>query len=98
MTKKFRFMTGLLAVVLAFVMLSSIAYIAAESDHDCTGGDCAICHQSNVCENLLKSIGLAGSAAATVAVILYILCRIIPSCREAARTFTLVSLKVKLSD
>ena len=64
MTKKFRFMTGLLAVVLAFVMLSSVAYIAAESDHDCTGVDCAICHQINVCENLLKSIGLAGSAAA----------------------------------
>ena len=29
MTKKFRFMTGLLAVVLVFVMLSSVAYIAA---------------------------------------------------------------------
>ena len=85
MTKKFRFMTGLLAVVLAFVMLSS-------------GVDCAICHQINVCENLLKSIGLAGSAAAGVAAILYILCRIIPSCTEVARTFTLVSLKVKLSD
>ena len=98
MTKKFRFMTGLLAVVLAFVMLSSVAYIAAESDHDCTGVDCAICHQINVCENLLKSIGLAGSAAATVAAILYILCRIIPSCTEVARTFTLVSLKVKLSN
>jgi len=62
MTKKFRFMTGLLAVVLAFVMLSSVAYIAAESDHECTSVDCAICHQINVCENLLKSIGLAGSA------------------------------------
>ena len=37
MTKKFRFMTGLLAVVLVYVMLSSVAYIAAESDHDCTG-------------------------------------------------------------
>ena len=98
MTKKFRFMTGLLAVVLAFVMLSSVAYIAAESDHDCTGVDCAICHQINVCENLLKSIGLAGSAAATVTAILYILCRIIPSCTEVARTFTLVSLKVKLSN
>ena len=37
MTKKFRFMTGLLAIVLAFVMLSSVAYIAAEAGHDCTG-------------------------------------------------------------
>lgn len=31
MTKKFRFMTGLLAIVLAFVMLSSVAYIASGS-------------------------------------------------------------------
>ena len=103
MTKNLCFMTRLLAAVLAVVMLSSavylaVAYIAAESDHDCTGVDCAICHQINVCENLLKSIGLAGSAAATVAAILYILCRIIPSCTEVARTFTLVSLKVKLSN
>ena len=92
MTKKFRFMTGLLAIVLAFVMLSSVAYIAAEAGHDCTGADCAICHQIHVCENLLKSIGLAAAA------IRYILCRILSSCTEAARAFTLVSLKVKLSD
>ena len=97
MTKKFRFMTGLLAIVLAFVMLSSVAYIAAEAGHDCTGADCAICHQIHVCENLLKSIGLAGFAAAAAA-IRYILCRILSSCTEAARAFTLVSLKVKLSD
>ena len=98
MTKKFRFMTGLLAVVLAVVMLSSVAFIAAEAGHDCTGADCAICHQIHVCENLLKSIGLAGSAAAAAAAILYVLCRIISSCTETARAFTLVSLKVKLSD
>ena len=98
MTKKFRFLTGLLAVVLAVVMLSSVAYIAAEADHDCTGADCATCHQINVCENLLKNIGFAGSAVATAAAILHILCRIVPSCTEVARAFTLVSLKVKLSD
>ena len=98
MTKKSRFMTGLLAVVLAFVMLSSVAYIAAESDHDCTGVDCAICHQINVCENLLKSIGLAGAAAVFAAAVRYAPCRVIPSYAEVVRTFTLVSLKVKLSD
>ena len=98
MTKKFRFMTGLLAVVLAFVMLSSVAYIAAESDHDCTGVDCAICHQINACENLLRGMGLADAAVVAAAAVGYVLCRIIPSCTEVARTFTLVSLKVKLSD
>ena len=37
MTKKFRFMTRLLAVVLAVVMLFSAVYIAVEADHDCSG-------------------------------------------------------------
>ena len=98
MEKHLRIAKILLAVLLLAAMLCPLIFITAEADHDCTGADCAICHQINVCENLLKSIGLAGSAAATVAAILYILCRIIPSCTEVARTFTLVSLKVKLSN
>lgn len=63
MTKKSRLITGLLAAVLAAVMLSSAVYIAVEANHNCSGEDCAICHQLQVCENLLKSIGLAGAAA-----------------------------------
>ena len=98
MTKKFRFMTGLLAVVLAFVMLSSVAYIAVESDHDCTGGDCAICHQIGVCENLLKSLGLAGAAAVITAAFTYTMCKAILPCTEMIGSLTLVSLKVKLSN
>ena len=98
MTKKFRLITGLLAAVLAAVMLSSAVYIAVEANHTCSGEDCAICHQLQVCENLLKSIALAGAAAVFAAAVRYALCRIIPSCVELVRTFTLVSLKVKLSD
>ena len=45
MTKRCHFLTGLLAAVLAFVMLSSAVYIAVEADHDCSGEDCAICHR-----------------------------------------------------
>ena len=52
MTKKPCFMTRLLAAVLAVVMLSSAVYLAVEANHDCSGEDCAICHQLQVCENL----------------------------------------------
>jgi len=97
MTKKSRLITGLLAAVLAAVMLSSAVYIAVEANHNCSGEDCAICHQLQVCENL-KSIGLAGAAAVFAAAVGYAPCRVIPSCAEVVRTFTLVSLKVKLSD
>lgn len=98
MTKKLRLITGLLAAVLAAVMLSSAAYIAAESHHDCAGADCAICHQINVCENLLRGMGLAGAAVVAAAAVGYVLFWVILSCTEVARAFTLVSLKVKLSD
>lgn len=98
MTRKFRLITGLLAAVLAAVMLSSAVYIAVEANHTCSGEDCAICHQLQVCENLLKSIGLVDAAAVFAAAVGYALCSVIPSCAELVRTSTLVSLKVKLSD
>ena len=98
MTKKLRLITRLLAAVLAAVMLSSAVYIAVEADHDCSGDDCAICRQISICENLLKSLGLAGAAAVFAAAVRYAPCRVTPSCAELVRTFTLVSLKVKLSD
>ena len=93
MTKKFRFMVRLLAVVLAVVMLSSAVYIAVEADHDCS-----ICRQISICENLLKSLGLAGAAAAITAAFTYTVCRAILPCAEMIGTLTLVALKVKLSN
>ena len=98
MTKNLCFMTRLLAAVLAVVMLSSAVYIAVEADHDCSGDDCAICRQISICENLLKSLGLAGAAAAITAAFTYTVCRAILPCAEMNGTLTLVALKVKLSN
>ena len=98
MTKKFRFMVRLLAVVLAVVMLSSAVYLAVEADHDCSGDDCAICRQISICENLLKTLGLAGAATAVTAAFTYALCRAILPRAEMNGTLTLVALKVKLSN
>ena len=98
MTKKLCFMTRLLAAVLAVVILSSAIYLAVEASHDCSGEDCAICHQIGVCENLLKSLGLASAAAAVTAAFTYTMCKAILPCAETTDTLTLVALKVKLSN
>ena len=98
MTKKLCFMTRLLAAVLAAVMLSSAIYLAVEANHDCSGDDCAICRQISICENLLKTLGLAGAAAAISAVLTYTMCKAILPCAETIGTLTLVALKVKLSN
>ena len=88
----------LLAVLLLAAMLCPLIFITAEADHDCTGADCAVCHQINACENLLKSLGLAGFGIVAAAAGAYTLCRVISACTELIRAFTLVSLKVKLSN
>lgn len=98
MTKKLCIISRLLAAMLAAVMLSSAVYLAVEANHDCSGDDCAICRQISICENLLKSLGLAGAAAAITAVLTYTKCRAVLPCTEMSGTLTLVSLKVKLSN
>ena len=98
MTKKPCFMTRLLAAVLAVVMLSSAVYLAVGAYLDCSGEDCAISHQIRVRENRLKSLGLAGAAAAISAAFTYTVCRAILPCAEMNGTLTLVALKVKLSN
>lgn len=98
MEKKKRIAALLLAVTVLLVMLYSALFIAAEADHDCVGENCPICYQINVCQNALKNLSLAVCAAVFAAALPYTLCRVIPSCAEVVRTFTLVSLKVKLSD
>ena len=98
MTKNLRFLTGLLAATLAVVLLSSAVYLALASDHDCASENCAVCRQISACENLLKTLGLAGTAAAITAAFTYTVCRAILPCAETSGTLTLVALKVKLSN
>ena len=98
MIQKKRWLTGVLAAVLAFVMLSSVVYIAVQSNHDCTGKDCAVCHHITACEHLLKSFGMASAAEVIPLAVTRIMHRVILLCSEFVCTFTLVSLKVKLSN
>ena len=98
MTKKKRILALLITAAVLFVMISSALYIAAESNHDCLGENCPICYQINVCKNTLKSLSLAVCAVAFAAAFTYTLCRIISACTNITPSFTLVSLKVKLTD
>ena len=98
MEKKKRIAAMLLAGTLLFVMFCSALFIAAESDHDCVGENCPICCQINACQNILKSLSSAVCAAVFAAALTYILLRSVSACEAAAPSYTLVSLKVKLSD
>lgn len=98
MTRQKQIATMLLAVMLAFAVLFSVAYVAEETTHDCSGAGCAVCQQLNLCENLLKTVGGAALAAGVIKAAFSHLCGETLPCAECAKTNTLISLKVKLSD
>ena len=98
MTKKKRIISLIVAVAVFFVMLYSALYIVAEANHDCVGENCPICYQISVCENTLKNLSLAVCAVAFAAAFTYTLCRSISACADVTPSYTLVSLKVKLTD
>ena len=98
MTKRTRTLFALAAALLAIVMLFSVFYIAAETGHDCAGEDCRICRQIAICRDTLSILTLAMSAAVFAALSGGAYRAAACACASAARKFTLVSLKVKLSD
>ena len=98
MTKKKRIISLIVAIAVLFVMLYSTFYIAAEANHDCVGENCPVCYQVSICENTLKSFSLAGCAVAFTAAFTYTLCRSISARTDVTPNYTLVSLKVKLTD
>ncbi len=97
MIKPKRF-AAVLALLVAFLMLFSVLFIALEADHDCCGEGCAVCAQIRACEDLLRNLTTASVLAAAVWC-LYTQCRVFADAdRCAFRPHTLIDLKVKLSD
>ena len=58
-TRSRRLFSGLLSAILLAVILFSSAFVASESDHDCSGRDCPICLELRYC---VANIQLLGSA------------------------------------
>ena len=87
-----------LCVLFIFSILFSVSFILREADHDCVGENCPICYQISVCENTLKNISLAVCAMAFAVALIYTLCGSVSACAGILPSYTLVSLKVKLTD
>lgn len=84
--------------MLCLVVMFSSYYIASENNHDCSGENCPICFQINMCESTVKSIGTGVAAAAFTAVAVFVL--ILSSLKNSDSFLfeTPVSLKVKLTN
>ncbi len=93
-----RIFRTLLCMAVLFAVAFSALYIVAESGHVCTSEHCAICHQIELCKNLLRSltlaVGIVGVAVTGESLCGYCCTRH----NDITAAPTLVALRVKLSD
>ena len=96
--KAYRILAAALVCLLAAVMLFSAFYPAVETDHECSGEDCAICAVLTACENLLHQLLDIRFA---IAIIVLVGSAGIPlpyQHNDNGCSFTLITHKVKLSN
>jgi len=98
MTKKRRITATAMCLGLLLVMFVSTIYIIQESGHNCTGEKCPICHEIQICQQILSTVGTAVLGAAVFSFTLFFLKALTSVHRRESAAVTLISLKVKLSD
>ena len=98
MAKRSRILALVMAGVILFVVLAAAFFIAAEVNHSCIGDGCNICCQINACRVLLRGLALAVIAAVLAAAAAHVFGFRHALCRASFWHYTLVSLRVKLSN
>lgn len=87
-----------LAIFMIFIMIFSVGYIASHLHHDCTGDDCPICFEMQICLNTIKIFSIAVIAAVILLGLQFKLQKNKILSQEKKINSSLFSLKVKLND
>ncbi len=93
-----RITAGVMGLMMLVIVLFSAFYIAAETDHDCTGEDCAVCICIQQCENTLRGIGdgISVSSSGIIPFLFVLLAAALFV--TAVPSDTLISRKVRLNN
>jgi len=96
--KKRRIIAAVMCFALLLVIVFSAAYIVIEANHNCTGDGCPICHEIQVCQQVLNTVGTAFVRVAVSLGAIFLFIAPVHTLIRTAEVVTLISLKVKLSD
>lgn len=88
----------ILLVGFLLVILVSLTFCAEEVNHDCTGADCAVCAQLNLCENILHIGKDSSGQFIWTPAPHFVLAALLSLCSPLLLMKTPIRLKVKLSD
>ena len=96
--KQRRHAAWILLIGFLLAVLVSLTFCAEEVNHDCTGADCAICAQLNLCENVLRTGKDSSGQFIRTPVPHFAVAALLSLCSPLLLIKTPIRLKVKLSD
>jgi len=97
-TKKKRIIAFITAFAMAFALIFSVFFIAHNSQHKCSGNDCEICAQINLCIGKLNKITPKPETEGFAVLLAFAVISVIGAVHSAANRKSLTQLKVKLSN
>ena len=89
---------ALTALLLAFVMILSVSFIALNAHHGCSGEDCRICAQIRACKDLLRDLLPAAAGLLAVWIVSNTGVASLTEPAALSHPHNLITLRVKLSD
>ena len=93
-----KFIAGILAASVLFIMMFSVLFIAEHADHDCTGDDCPVCACLQQCEMMFRGLETGMTAGAGVYLpLLFLIISVSLLCHFVAER-TPVAIKVRLNN
>ena len=98
MTAKKRIAALILAFAMVFAMAFSVFFIAHNSEHSCTGEDCRICEQINLCINSLNNLVPKPEKAQIFCFAAFALVLAVGTIEKGFTKKSLVDLNIKLSN
>ncbi len=93
-----RITAGFMGLMMLVIVLFSAFYIAAETDHDCSGEDCPVCACIQQCESTLRDIGDGISVSSFVIIPFLFILLAAALFVTAVPSDTLISRKVRLNN
>ncbi len=97
MKNKSRLTAIILSFFIALSIMLSVIYITENINHECSGNKCNICHNIEICEQVLSQIGLAFFHVIKILPILVITGLLFCHLNWFLMHITLITLKVQLT-
>lgn len=98
MTKRYRTLSLLLAIVVLFVVLFSSAYLCSRTTHHCIGSGCSVCMELKACAAVLKTMSAVCFILVGLFLSAFFIWKMSCAAHSEASEDTPVSLKVKLTN